>query len=464
MDDDPSSSVDIVATAADDLRGIWRIARHRHLERVRAHLVGHGHRTPSPATTDQLLSFAGVGVLSTLSYLLLFAAGWSALGPWAANAAALAFCTLVNTTLHRSLARRSPAGSAREPTRPSFVIVVAVLYAVSLAVTTAAIAVGRRAHPPHADGRRTRGNPGLLRRIAPPVLAAARMGLSPGRAGDPARGHRPDDRPHRRAGGGVAARPRARTRRHGARGGPLASDRGNWARGTLPPPPASRRLLRPRRGWWSSAVGIVMAVIYPKLRVGQVFGSVWDGRWYLTIAQHGYPHHLVNEGDGSRWAFFPAFPGAVRALAEVTRLSLPDAAVVAAFVFGLTSALAIWLAVREVFGARLADRAVLLYVFCPTAYVLSLAYTEGLFLTAGGDVPLRAVTPLLDHRGTVRLRCRADPQHRHRRRRSSSLSRHSLRPGGGARCVPPWRRPSRRSGLSRSWPTAGRWSALPWRS
>jgi Mannosyltransferase (PIG-V) len=149
-----------------------------------------------------------------------------------------------------------------------------------------------------------------------------------------------------------------------------------------------RPLLRPAGYFVASrvvvfAVGMVMSVIYPKLRVGQVFGSVWDGRWYLTIAQHGYPHHLVNEGDGSRWAFFPAFPGAVRGLAEVTRLSLPDAAVVAAFVFGLTSALAIWLAVREVFGARLADRAVLLYVFCPAAYVLSLGYTEGLFLTAG---------------------------------------------------------------------------------
>jgi putative flippase GtrA len=145
--DDPSSSVDILATAAGDLRGIWRIARHRQLERVRAHRPVAAPDTVA-ATTDQLLSFAGVGVLSTLSYLLLFAAGWSALGPWAANAAALAFCTLVNTTLHRSLARRSPTGSARESTRPPFVVVVAVLYAVSLAVTSAAIAaVGALTHP-----------------------------------------------------------------------------------------------------------------------------------------------------------------------------------------------------------------------------------------------------------------------------------------------------------------------------
>ena len=127
---------------------------------------------------------------------------------------------------------------------------------------------------------------------------------------------------------------------------------------------------------------LIAATANPKLRVVHALGSLWDARWYLMIAQHGYPHHLVNEGDGSRWAFFPAFPAAVRAVAVVTRLSLPDAAVVAAFVFGLTSALAIWLAVREVFGAKLADRAVLLFVFFPTAYVLSMAYTEGLFLTA----------------------------------------------------------------------------------
>ena len=127
---------------------------------------------------------------------------------------------------------------------------------------------------------------------------------------------------------------------------------------------------------------VALAALHPKVRIVQTLGSILDGHWYLLIAQHGYPHHLVNEGDGSRWAFFPAFPVAVRGLAEITRLSLPAAAVTAAFVFGLTSALAIWLAVREVFGARLADRAVLLYVFFPTAYVLSMGYTEGLFLTA----------------------------------------------------------------------------------
>jgi putative flippase GtrA len=149
--DDPNSSVDIVTTAANDLRGIWRIAHGKHLERVRA------QRNPAEAagpeaTADQLLSFAGVGVLSTLSYLLLFALGWSVLGPWAANAAALAFCTLVNTALHRSLARRNAPQLSTGRATPPFVLVAAVLYAVSLAATTAAIAVANLVAEPSLLG------------------------------------------------------------------------------------------------------------------------------------------------------------------------------------------------------------------------------------------------------------------------------------------------------------------------
>ncbi len=138
--DDPDSSVHLLHTALEDLRGIWRMSWSRRL--------GHSPSThaPAPPTPDQasaeqLLSFAGVGVLSTLGYLLLFAAGWSALGPWLANAVALALCTLVNTALHRSLAGRSRRDTAGSTGRPSFLTVVAVLYCVSLVATTAAIAV-----------------------------------------------------------------------------------------------------------------------------------------------------------------------------------------------------------------------------------------------------------------------------------------------------------------------------------
>ena len=56
-------------------------------------------------------------------------------------------------------------------------------------------------------------------------------------------------------------------------------------------------------------------------------------------------------------------------------------AIVVTSVFGLTSAVAVFLAVREVFGTAIANRTVLLYVFFPTSYILSMAYTEGLFVT-----------------------------------------------------------------------------------
>ena len=158
--------------------------------------------------------------------------------------------------------------------------------------------------------------------------------------------------------------------------------------GREPPPTVStlRQLARPACYYLASralvlSATFVTATVTPALHL-RTLGTIFDGRWYLAIAQHGYPHHLYQEGDGSRWAFFPAFPLVVRSVAVVTGLNLVDAALVAAFVFGLTSALAIWLAVRELCGTRLANGAVLLYVCCPTAYVLSLAYTEGLFLTS----------------------------------------------------------------------------------
>jgi hypothetical protein len=137
--DDPDSRVRIVSTAAADLKGVWRLSHGRALREVRR------RRAPAPppagvVTADQLLSFAGVGLLSTLSYLLLFTLGWRALGPWLANALALAFCTVVNTALHRGTVQRCDAVEpTRTGSRPSFVTVATALFGVSLIATTAAL-------------------------------------------------------------------------------------------------------------------------------------------------------------------------------------------------------------------------------------------------------------------------------------------------------------------------------------
>jgi putative flippase GtrA len=76
--DDPTSSVDIVHTAMNDLRGVARLFAASHVTR-----------------------FVGIGILSTLAHALLFLALRGALGPGAANAAALAITAVANTAANR---------------------------------------------------------------------------------------------------------------------------------------------------------------------------------------------------------------------------------------------------------------------------------------------------------------------------------------------------------------------------
>jgi hypothetical protein len=148
-----------------------------------------------------------------------------------------------------------------------------------------------------------------------------------------------------------------------------------------------RPLIRPGGYYLASRVAVLFAALaskwlFPRIHPLHLLGTGWDGRWFTKIAQFGYPHGIFNEGRGSRWAFFPGFPAAIRGTHAVTGLSYAEAGVMIGTILGLTSVIAVWLAIRETFGSVIADRSVLLYVFFPTAYVLSMAYSEGLFVTA----------------------------------------------------------------------------------
>jgi putative flippase GtrA len=127
--DDPDSRVKIVSTALNDLRGVGRLVLHqpRGARAVRTHEVA----------SDELMRFAGVGILSTLGYLFLFVAWRPVLGPVGANAVAMAIATLFNTAVHRELSQDRD-GRTR---RGHMAAVAAGLYAVSLALTTLALLV-----------------------------------------------------------------------------------------------------------------------------------------------------------------------------------------------------------------------------------------------------------------------------------------------------------------------------------
>jgi len=109
------------------------VRRPKDLRRVRSNEVA----------ADQLLRFAGVGVVSTLGYLFLFVAWRPLLGAFGANAVAMAIATLFNTAVHRELSR-STDGQAR---RGRLFAVAGGLYLVSLGLTTLGLVVAQLLAP-----------------------------------------------------------------------------------------------------------------------------------------------------------------------------------------------------------------------------------------------------------------------------------------------------------------------------
>ncbi|MDQ1503044.1 MAG: hypothetical protein QOD57_771 [Actinomycetota bacterium] len=121
--------------------------------------------------------------------------------------------------------------------------------------------------------------------------------------------------------------------------------------------------------------------------------TVWDGRWYVRIALHGYPHS-VPQGDfyagtgrrvQSSVAFFPLYSLLMRALDRILPGGADVAGVVLALIIGAVATVLVWMVAEKVAGRQVADRAAVLFAFSPGAFVLSLVYAEGLLvvLSAG---------------------------------------------------------------------------------
>lgn len=103
--DDPDSRVDVVATAAADLRGIARVGRDLVTGRLPLREVGeHLRADVAPVgLTGQVLRFAVVGVASTAAFALLYLLLAGPLGAQGANVAALLITALANTAANRRL-------------------------------------------------------------------------------------------------------------------------------------------------------------------------------------------------------------------------------------------------------------------------------------------------------------------------------------------------------------------------
>ena len=157
--DDLDSRVAVARTAWLDLCGIARMvgpSARRRAAAARRRLGDRaepGPAAPSPGTelpaerpradgevfADELLRFAGVGVVSTLAYVVLFAGMEPVVGAYAANAVAIVACGLGNTAAHRGMAGTGRFGLDRTHRLTT----AAALLGVSLSFTTGALLVTR---------------------------------------------------------------------------------------------------------------------------------------------------------------------------------------------------------------------------------------------------------------------------------------------------------------------------------
>jgi len=151
--DDPDSSVNIIATAKEDLKGILRLSKATAtgavpISSLRAQLGREpiGVRTPGvpPSLPKQLVRFAAVGVASTLAYLVLFLLLRNGMGAQAANFLALGVTAIANTSVNRrvTFGIRGARGAGRHQFEGLLV------FGLGLALTSGSLAlINGLAHP-----------------------------------------------------------------------------------------------------------------------------------------------------------------------------------------------------------------------------------------------------------------------------------------------------------------------------
>jgi hypothetical protein len=114
------------------------------------------------------------------------------------------------------------------------------------------------------------------------------------------------------------------------------------------------------------------------------FLNSWDTRWYEQIVLHGYPSMLPIDAVGdvkyNTWAFFPVFPGIVKALMSVTGLGFDVAAILVAVAFGGAATIALHRVLLVQFTRTQALWGALLFAFGPLSFLLQLGYAESTFL------------------------------------------------------------------------------------
>lgn len=103
----------------------------------------------------------------------------------------------------------------------------------------------------------------------------------------------------------------------------------------------------------------------------------WDGSWYLSIAEHGYPRGVT--GHYFRVAFFPGLPLVIRG-AHLLGPSWPAAGFSVSVLAGGFLCVCCGLLVRDHFGEQAGRRAAYLTAVAPGAFLFGMTYADPLAL------------------------------------------------------------------------------------
>lgn len=124
------------------------------------------------------------------------------------------------------------------------------------------------------------------------------------------------------------------------------------------------------------------AYVRPKNALGlitQVLTS-WDGAWYYRIIRQGYPRvippDVTFEMLEARAAFFPLYPTLARWFDWVLPGGDVLAGILLNLLFGAGAVYVVGLLARDLYGHRIAYRAMLLMIFFPGSFVLTFTYSE----------------------------------------------------------------------------------------
>jgi hypothetical protein len=110
---------------------------------------------------------------------------------------------------------------------------------------------------------------------------------------------------------------------------------------------------------------------------------IWDAGWFLRVAVDGYPegytYSATGQLEGNELAFFPVYPMLIRAGAALG-VDPGAAALTVAWLASIGAAVALHLLGTSLYGKRAGWALVAVCCSAPASVVLSMAYSESLFI------------------------------------------------------------------------------------